>query len=276
MEAATVDHRLRPEGAAEARAVAGLCEALGVPHRTLRATVAPGNLQAEARAARYAALARWLAERRLEGLATAHHAQDQAETLLMRLNRGSGLAGLAAIRAVTTVPGSPRRLVRPLLTWRKRELEALVAQAGITACRDASNHDRSFDRVRMREFVADADWLDPVAFARSARWLAQADATLDTLAREELGECGEPGAEFVYFPYRRRPDGVAVVPLWLHIVQEIASQFGRHLGSAQAATMIEHLRRGDKANAGGLAGRPELREGEAAWVFAPENPRRTR
>ncbi|MFN9375424.1 MAG: ATP-binding protein, partial [Novosphingobium sp.] len=83
--------------------MAAICAALGVPHRTLKVRLDPGNVQAEARAARSAALAGWMAEEDLAALATAHHADDQAETLLLRLNRASGVAGLAGVRALGPV-----------------------------------------------------------------------------------------------------------------------------------------------------------------------------
>ena len=102
IEAATVDHGLRTESADEAAMVAGLCEQLGVPHRTLLADwpEAPTtNIQAEARAMRYRLLNEWAIDRGLSAVATAHHADDQAETLLMRLLRGAGIGGLSATRA---------------------------------------------------------------------------------------------------------------------------------------------------------------------------------
>ena len=84
--AASVDHGLRDGSAGEAADVGTLCARLGVPHAVLAVEVAAGNLQTEARRARYAALARWLAANDLSALATGHHADDQAETLLLRLN----------------------------------------------------------------------------------------------------------------------------------------------------------------------------------------------
>ncbi|HEU0099352.1 MAG TPA: tRNA lysidine(34) synthetase TilS [Allosphingosinicella sp.] len=198
VSAATVDHGLRSASAGEASAVGRLCAEIGVPHAVLAATVeaAGEGLQSAARKARYAALAQWMDERGLRLLLTAHHCDDQAETLLMRLNRGSGVAGLAGVRAAGAVPGTAGRLrlCRPLLGWRRSELEALVDAAGIAPARDPSNADERFDRVRVRRRLAEAPWLDPRALARSAALLAEAEAALDWTAgplfaaRAELGE----------------------------------------------------------------------------------------
>ena len=175
VEAATVDHGLRPESAAEAQWVAQLCQELGVRHETLRVAVEAGNLQSKAREARYDALDDWMGRSGLIVVATAHHADDQAETLLMRLNRGSGLPGLTGVRPSGAVPGGKGRLLRPLLGWRKTELEALVRAAGIEPIADPSNRDSRFDRVRIRQALAGADWLDPLGLARSAALLGEAD-----------------------------------------------------------------------------------------------------
>lgn len=186
--AATVDHGLRPEAAREAALVADLCKALAVPHATLPVTVDPGNLQAEARAARYAALDGWMVRENLAALLTAHHADDQAETLLLRLNRGSGVAGLAGVRAKGTVPGSSLPVLRPLLGWRRSELAALIAAEGIEAVQDPSNCDDRFDRARLRKAMAEAEWLDVPALAASAAHLADADAALDWAAQREWAD----------------------------------------------------------------------------------------
>ena len=192
--AATVDHQLRAKSADEAAMVAALCAALGVPHRTLPVRLAAGNLQAEARTARYIALAEWCAAEGLGALATAHHGDDQAETLLLRLNRASGVSGLAGVRARGRVPGSALPLLRPLLGWRRAELGAVVTGAGIAAVQDPSNADPRFDRARIRLKLADADWLDVSALAASAAHLADADAALDWAAAREWDEAVTRGA----------------------------------------------------------------------------------
>ncbi|QDP19245.1 tRNA lysidine(34) synthetase TilS [Sphingomonas xanthus] len=179
--AATVDHGLRPESVEEAAMVAELCERLGIPHATLNAdwTRAPtSNQQAVARAMRYRLLDQWARWDGLAAIATAHHADDQAETLLMRLARGSGVRGLGGSRASRSL-SEEVLLVRPLLEWRKAELVTIVARAGIAAFDDPSNHDPRHDRSRFRVLLAAADWIDPARISASASALRDADEALD-------------------------------------------------------------------------------------------------
>ena len=187
--AATVDHGLRADSTAEAAVVAQVCATLGVAHAILPVTVAAGNVQAQARTARYAALAEWAQAAGLVALATAHHADDQAETLLLRLNRGSGVAGLAGVRARGLVPGTKLPLLRPLLGFRRAELAQAVSSAGIEAVSDPSNLDDRFDRARLRKDLAGADWIDIPALTASAAHLADADAALDWAAQREWSQC---------------------------------------------------------------------------------------
>ena len=187
---ATVDHGLRAGSAAEATMVAGLCDRLDIAHRTLTVEVSrAGNLSAAARTARYAALGGWARAAGLTAIATAHHADDQAETLLLRLNRGAGLAGLAAMRPRSPLPASPAiALLRPLLGWRKAELVAVVAQAGWTPADDPANRDPRFDRARLRTALASADWLDPARVAASAAHLRDAAEALEWAIAREFAE----------------------------------------------------------------------------------------
>ena len=184
IEAGTVDHGLRPAAAAEAALVARACTALDIPHRTLTVNVpSEASIQAAARRARYEVLAGWCRERGLPSLATAHHADDQAETLLMRLARGAGLSGLAGIRESRDLGGV--RLVRPLLGWRRFELAAIVAD--IDTIDDPSNTDPRYDRTRARALLAAVgDELDVPRIAASAAHLAEADAALDWIVAEAI------------------------------------------------------------------------------------------
>ena len=192
VEAATVDHGLRSESREEAEAVADICERLGVPHAVLAIEwdLPPASaIQEQARVVRYGALARWMGELGLSSLLTAHHLDDQAETLVMRLNRGSGVRGLGAMRPTSPLPDNPDlRLLRPLLGWRRGELEAICAEAHLSPAIDPSNEDERHERVRVRRALADADWLDPEALARSARNIAAADEAIDWAAEREWSE----------------------------------------------------------------------------------------
>jgi len=181
VEAATVDHGLRPESQAEAEFVASVCEKLGVPHATVTARweeKPQTALQQRAREERYRLLANWIADRRLAALVTAHHADDQAETVLMRLNRGSGLRGVAGMRSKAFIPGDNRPLLRPLLSWRRSELAAICDDARLESVSDPSNRDEQFERVRVRNALTNSSWLDVAALANSASHLASADDAL--------------------------------------------------------------------------------------------------
>jgi tRNA(Ile)-lysidine synthase len=188
VEAATIDHGLRPEASDEAAMVAMVCGGLGVRHATLTARwseLPETAIQERARNQRYRLLGYWSEERGLNALSTAHHAEDQAETLLMRLSRGSGVRGLAAMRPRSISPGAHVRLVRPLLGWRRAELEEICERAGLTPVADPSNDDQRFERVRVRRALAALDWLDAGAVAHSAANLADADVALDWAAKAE-------------------------------------------------------------------------------------------
>ncbi|MBB3859821.1 tRNA(Ile)-lysidine synthase [Novosphingobium hassiacum] len=178
---ATVDHGLRPEAAAEAATVADLCDARGIEHSTLTLAMAKGSgVQERARTARYAALAAWARAANLSAIVTAHHADDQAETMVMRLNRGAGVRGLAGMRPVATVPGDPTlALLRPLLAWRRDELLEVVRAQGLKPADDPSNRDQHYERVRIRDALTSSEAFDPKGFAASAAWLADADIALD-------------------------------------------------------------------------------------------------
>lgn len=171
--AATVDHGLRVDSASEAAMVARWCAVRGVPHATLTPDEPiAGSLQAEARVARYALLERWADAEHIDWLLTAHHADDQLETMLMRLNRASGLAGMSGVR------GRRGRVLRPLLRVRKRDLLDYARARALPFVEDPSNVDARFDRARLRTHLAQAEWLDAASAARTAAALAEAEQAL--------------------------------------------------------------------------------------------------
>ena len=263
--AATVDHGLRAGSAAEAAMVAQLCRTLGVEHAVLPVTLAPGNVQALARAARYAALAEWAGKAGLAALATAHHADDQAETLLLRLNRGSGVAGLAGVRARGLVPESKLPLLRPLLGFRRAELAQVVAAAGLEPASDPSNVDDRFDRARLRKDLAGADWLDVPAIAASAAHLADADAALDWAGQREWAECvARAPMGLTYRPQAPRAVALRVIA---RIVRELDGEEPR--GGA-VARVFQNLLARETCSIGELVARVTA-EG---WSFSKAPARR--
>ncbi len=184
LRALTVDHRLRPQAAAEARWVAGQMAARGIAHDILTRPDAPlgGNLQDQARQARYRLLEDWCAGQGVAWLMTAHHQGDQAETLLLRLARGSGVDGLAAMtpmRPALTRPDGPR-LLRPLLTQPPAALRAYLMARDQGWVEDPSNQDRGFERVRARALLADPplEGLTPARLAGVAAAMRRARAAL--------------------------------------------------------------------------------------------------
>ena len=203
IEAATVDHALRETSRAEAEMVADACKQLGVEHTILNVEWnerPAANIQAKAREARYSALAKWASAHGLAAVATAHHADDQAETLLMRLGRGSGLSGLAGIERSRELGGGVR-LVRPLLAWRRGGLRAVVDVAGLPPVDDPTNADERFDRTRARAALGDSDILDPARLAASASHLAEAEEALRWVAqREYQARCVDNGDALLIDP----------------------------------------------------------------------------
>ncbi len=271
--AATFDHRLRAGSAAEAALVGRICVALAVPHQTL-ATAEPiiGNsVQMRARTARYAALRAWAKEVGAAFLLTAHHADDQAETLLMRLQRASGLSGLAGIRAVRfDVDGV---VLRPLLAWRRAELRALAAESATPFVDDPSNDDPRHDRTRIRALLAATPALDPVALAASAGFLAEAEAVL------------VDGAERLWAERWRGPArgfAIADAPRELRrrLVRRALADSRARFGvarppfdadSANVEALLDALEAGRAATHGGIM----VRSDPKGWLFSAAPPRRS-
>ena len=193
--AGTVDHGLRREATKEAAAVARLAKKLGVAHRTLKwsGRKPASGMQEAARTARYDLLVGLARKIRADAVVTAHTRDDQAETVLHRLARGSGLSGLAGIRRKSEREGVA--LLRPLLDLPKTRLVATLRAAKIPFAEDPTNRDPRYLRTRMRALAPQlaAEGLDAGRLAGVARRLGRADAAIEAAvceARDRLTSGG--------------------------------------------------------------------------------------
>ncbi len=202
LSALHVDHGLSPNAPAWAAFCARQCESRGVALRIERVNVGSTHgrgLEAAARTARYAAFAR----QPVDYLALAHHRQDQAETLLLRLLRGAGVRGLAAMRAVRelTLPeaDTARRIIllRPMIEIDKAILQDYAVRHGVPWCTDESNSNTDLDRNFLREEIlprlAARFPHYAVTFARAAQNLAQANELIDEFTAFDRGVCENAG-----------------------------------------------------------------------------------
>ena len=185
---ATIDHRLRKESRAEAEEVGRWARALGFEHHLLtwQDEKPQTRLQERARQARYALLTDCARHIGATAIVLAHHSDDQVETILFRLMRGSGVAGLAGMSRVARCEDIA--LLRPLLDFSKEELEGICEQAKHPFFRDPSNEDESFARVRLRKLapILAAQGLTQDALLRLGSRAARADEALTHCAAETL------------------------------------------------------------------------------------------
>lgn len=269
--AATVDHGLRAASAGEAAFVARLAAARGIAHLTLRGPLPAragrtANLSARARAMRYALLEGERVRVGADAIATAHHADDQLETMVMRLNRGAGIAGLAGVRA------KGGRIVRPLLGWRRAELAAIVAAAGIVPVEDPSNVDDRYDRARLRKVLAGVGAFDAEQWTASARALGDAEDAIGWAVERLMGE--------------RCAFGVGVAAMTPHelpfeLQRRLVDRCLRHVDPAidprgeALARLAASLRAGRGGTLGAVRATVGERDGMTVWRFVPAPPRRT-
>ena len=185
--AATLDHRLRRESKAEAAAVEKLAQRLKIPHRILvwSGKKPKSGIQEAARNARYRLLVDLARTMRAGAIVTAHTLDDQAETLLHRIGRGSGLGGLAGIRKLTVRDGVV--LLRPLLGISKARLVATLRKARISFADDPTNRDPRFLRPRLRRLVPELarEGIDAARLSLLARRLARAEAAIEKFVSNE-------------------------------------------------------------------------------------------
>jgi tRNA(Ile)-lysidine synthase len=279
LAAATVDHGLRAESAAEAAAVGALCDRLAVPHHILlwRGAKPKTRVQERAREARYALLAQLAREIGAEAIVTGHHLDDQAATALFRLLRGSGVSGLRAMATSGELNGLA--LMRPLLGIAKRDLIAYCDANALAYASDPSNDDPHYARTRLRPLAERlaAEGLDAAGLARLARRAGQIE---DALARQteaaearlrliETGDC----------------DACALFAEPIEIVQRLLTGAIARVGGKDASRVgLEKIETLAKALASALAdGAPcslnvagaRVRLARGAVRVEPEPPRRS-
>ncbi len=263
---ATVDHGLRQEAAAEAETVAALARGLGIPHATLKwqGWDGTGNLQSQARQARYRLLAQWAEDHHLEAIALGHTADDQAETVLMRLARSAGVSGLSAMAAQRKVGGVT--LLRPLLTVTRARLRTYLTAGGVEWIDDPSNQDQRFDRIKVREALTRLDQIGITAegLSRVADNLAQAREALAQYAQESARQCisvvdGDLCIErigFAALPREIRRRLVVAAIMWI-----ADKEYPPRQSAIEQA--LEALSAGRSANLGGCL---LVQDGEKAWI----------
>ncbi len=193
--AVTIDHGLRKEAKREAAAAGRLARKLGVAHRTLRWTgkKPKTGLQQAARNARYRLLAEAARKAKAAHILTAHTRDDQAETVLIRMSRSSGVTGLAAMSRISRLPGDGAgtiKLVRPLLDIPKSRLVATLKAAKMNFADDPSNHDPRFTRARLRDLMPELarEGLDAGRLSLFARRLKRADMAIEAVV--DVAEAG--------------------------------------------------------------------------------------
>lgn len=259
--AATVDHGLRPDSRTEAEFVASICRERGIPHAILRPVVPiRGSIQSAARRARYGLLNDWMKENHIHWLATAHHADDQLETMIMRILRGSGVDGMSGIREKRV------NIIRPLLHFQKSALESYVARQGIDAVNDPSNRDQGFDRVRVRNALKDLEGFDTSLASQSASALSAAREAIEwhveQLAAEHVtvreSGCALCKTDFPHEIQRR------LLLKCLHICEPALSPRG-----SQIDQTIIALERGETVTLGDI-----LCQGGENWTFQAAPKRR--
>jgi tRNA(Ile)-lysidine synthase len=242
--AVTVDHGLRAEAAREARDVKRLARSLDLPHRTMRWTGAKPKtgVPAAARTARYRLLAQAARAQGATHILTAHTRDDQAETLLMRLLRGSGIAGLSAMARETERDGV--RLARPFLHVAKAQLVATLKKAKVDFADDPTNRDPNYTRPRLRALMPAlaAEGGDSRNLARLASRLARANAAVEILADGAerylalRGRGPDPGLDaniFAAEAFAAMPEEIRV-RLLLRAIDRVGHEGPAELGKVEA------------------------------------------
>jgi tRNA(Ile)-lysidine synthase len=228
LSVATVDHALRLGSSAEAAEVARQAGELGLNHVCLvwEGAKPKSGIQTAARDARYRLLSSWCECNQAEAIVTAHTLDDQAETFIMRLARGSGLDGLAGMAAEMVTPWP---VVRPLLTVRRQELRGFLSAEGNGWIDDSSNEDTGFERIRVRQALVELEklGLTPASIALSAQRLRRSRQALEQvtadLAKSAVSRHCAGYGELDRQSFDAAPDDVR-----LRLLQQLVWRYGGH------------------------------------------------
>lgn len=188
--AITVDHRLRKESKDEAEQVSRWMQKHGIEHHILKwdGEKPPSNIQANAREARYNLLTEFCNQNRIKTLLVAHNKEDQAETLLMRLMRGSGIEGMCGISEDTNI--NEVRILRPLLDVNKNKLKSYLRKQQQGWIEDPSNRNEKFTRVQVRNFINNSPEPDLLVerLANSCKTLQQSNSYIEEKIKQDIKE----------------------------------------------------------------------------------------
>jgi tRNA(Ile)-lysidine synthase len=234
------DLRPEPEPRADADAVRDLAAALGVAYHERSALVrgAGGNHEANARHARYAAFADVASQAGIRFVATGHHADDQLETIVMRLARGSGVRGLRAIASLRRLAAGVS-IIRPCLSVTRADLAGLCVRAGVTPRHDATNDDLTLARNAIRaRVVPELERLYPGVRQRAddfAKRMRLADAALAHAADSLLSRARRGPDEFDRATLAEAPDAVLLDALRRLVPASAGRSLSRSLASASRA-----------------------------------------
>ncbi len=271
LHAVTVDHGLRQAAKDEVRLVMDTCGRLGIPHHVefWQTWAGQGNLMAEAREARYELMSGWAHANDIEAIALAHTANDQAETLMMRLARGAGVDGLSAMASRRVQHGV--MWLRPLLRVHRRELRYYLESNDIRWVEDPTNEDRDFERVRMRDALR---LLEPLGLGIDtlvgvADNMSKAREALDWqtfLAARDMSKVSHGAIALDLRRFRTLPEEIARRML----VRAISWLSGNTYAPRRASMLgaVEAVRNGRTHT---LDGCQMMREDDLVWIFREYN-----
>jgi tRNA(Ile)-lysidine synthase len=263
--ALTVDHQLRKESTAEAKNVAAWCQKNGIAHETLNWTGAKPktDLQNKARQARRKLLFAACKKEKISTLLMGHQADDQIETMLMRLQRGTGLKGLAGIPEIATENGIT--IIRPLLSERRAALRAYCKKHKLPFSDDPSNENEIFERVRVRKILAYWPELANGA-ANTHKRLKRADDTLSRLAYICIAD-NKVGEWFPHDVFLSLPE-----ELQLRVLGKIIPDASlEHLENLQKSIISSDFKGKTLA---GIWIRPKVRNRKKGLIFITAPPRK--